>query len=147
MHICHVNCPHIASKLAMPSRVLRVPTVLNQVKFIWNFVFVKLFTISKKVCARFSKNIFRFGSITKKERFSPILFVEYFYKDIHNLGIKIIYQNSEPWIIFNGNIQINSTLDSGWYSAISNKLPTRRKLRKAFPANLDIRKPKIWPVI
>ena len=76
----------------MPSRLLGAPTVLNQMSFIWNFVFVKFFSVSKKVYPRSSKKTFVFDLITEK-KISPKFFVEYFYKNIHNMRIKMFYLN------------------------------------------------------
>ena len=65
------------SNFAMPSRLLAAPTVLNQIN----------------VFAIFQKN-FRFCFITKKD-FPYKFFVEYFYKNICNLRMRISYQNCE----------------------------------------------------
>ena len=77
LNLCYANCSRTVSNFAMPSRLLAAPTVLNQ---------ISLFAI-------FQKN-FRFCFITKKD-FPYKFFVEYFYKNICNLRMRISYQNCE----------------------------------------------------
>ena len=107
--ICHANCSIIVSSVAMPS----ILTVLNQMRFIWNFVFVRFFSISKKVCQRFSKEAPVLILLPKKS-ISPQFFVEYHWKNIYNLRLKMFYRNCGIsfvlyyliflWIKFHANI-------------------------------------------
>ena len=78
----------------MLSRFFGAPAVLNQIRFVWNFVFVKFFSLSKKVCLLLSKKAsVWFYYKKKKKRFCPQFLVECFYKNIYNLRIKMFYQN------------------------------------------------------
>ena len=58
-----------------------------------NFLFCSFSQYLKSVSAVLQKS-FRFGFITKK-RFSPQFFAECFIKNIHNLKVKMLYQNRE----------------------------------------------------
>ena len=92
---------------AMPWRLLGTLTVLNQIRFVWNFVFVKFFSLSENVCHRFSKN-------ASEKWFPPHFFTEWFHNKIHNLRIKMFYQNHRHnfvlyylifvWVKFHVNI-------------------------------------------
>ena len=86
LNICLANCSQIVSSFAMPSRFAGAPALLNQMRFAQNFVFEKIFSLSKKH-ARDSPKSFYFGFLHKR-RFSPQFFGEYFSKNIHNLRIK-----------------------------------------------------------
>ena len=58
-----------------------------------NVVFGKFYSISKRVCPL----VFKKDSILvllNKDFLKSQLFVEYFYKNIHNFGIKMFYRNS-----------------------------------------------------
>ena len=55
LNICHANGSHTVTSFAMPSRLLGAPTVLNRIRLVWNFVFAKFFSISKKITLRSSK--------------------------------------------------------------------------------------------
>ena len=70
LNICHANCSLIVSSFAIPLRLLAVPTVLYQMKFVWNFVFEKL------------------------------LVVQHFYKNIHTLRKKMFCQNPGHVLFF-----------------------------------------------
>ena len=48
LNICHANCSRIMSRFAMPSRLLIFPTVLNQMRFLWNCILLKFISVSKK---------------------------------------------------------------------------------------------------
>lgn len=93
--------PPIVPSFAMPSRLLGTPTVLNQMRFGGNyFLGEKFVNIKESVFA-----------ISKKASF---LLLEYFYKYIHNLEMKMFFQNSGnsftlyyliyAWLKFNVNI-------------------------------------------
>lgn len=47
LNICHANCSQILWSFAISSRFLRALVFLNQMKFVWNFVLVKFFPLSK----------------------------------------------------------------------------------------------------
>ena len=48
LNISHANCSKIVSNFAMHSRLLVATFILNQMRLVWTFVFVKFFLISKK---------------------------------------------------------------------------------------------------
>ena len=79
----------IVSTFSMPSRLLRAPIVLYQMKFVWNFAVVKCYSIFKRVCPRITKKLPLWFS--QKIKISSQFFVEYFYKNIHNFRIKMFY--------------------------------------------------------
>ena len=91
--VCHANCSRVVSSFPTPSRLLGAPTIINQMRFVGNFVFGKFYSISKKDWPRFYKRASVLVLLEKE--ISPQFFVQYFYKNIHNLGIKMFYQNSE----------------------------------------------------
>ena len=73
--------PLIVPSFAMPSRLLGTPTVVNQMRFGGNYFFGEKFvSIIESVLA-----------ISKTASF---LLLEYFYKYIHNLEMKMFFQNS-----------------------------------------------------
>ena len=88
---CLVPARLVVPSFAMFSRLLWAPALLNQISLVSNFAFGKFYSISKKVCPHFPRknSVFVFF----KKRFYSQVFVEYFYKMIHNLGIKMFYQN------------------------------------------------------
>ena len=55
MNVCYANCFQDGPSFAMLPRLLRTSIVLNQKKFVENFIFGKFYSISKKLCPRFSK--------------------------------------------------------------------------------------------
>ena len=55
LNICHANGSQTVTSFAMPSRILGAPTVLNRMRLVWNFVFAKFFSISKKLTPQSSK--------------------------------------------------------------------------------------------
>ena len=70
--------PPIVPSFAMPSRLLGTPTVLNQMRFGGNyFLGEKIVNIKESVFA-----------ISEKASF---LLLEYFYKYIHNLEMKMFF--------------------------------------------------------
>ena len=76
--------------------------VQKQLRFIGNVVFGKKFLIPKKVCQRFSKRASDLVLLQKS--FSPKFFVEYFSKNILNLGIKNVLlklQTNFCFLLFN----------------------------------------------
>ena len=73
-----LNVHSLMSSFAMLLRLLRAPIVLNQMSFVCSFVFVKIFSISNKVCLQSSKNDSALVLLQKK-RFSH----NYFYLNIH----------------------------------------------------------------
>ena len=93
-NICQENCFRIMPSFKYPSRLLGAPTVLNQMRFVRNFGFGKFYSISKKVCPRFSKKASVLVLLHKK-RFYSKFFVEYFYNNIHNWEIIMFYQNRD----------------------------------------------------
>ena len=73
----------------IPSRLPGAPAVLNQMTFVKKYAFGNLDSKFKKVYPRFSKNASVL--VLLKKKFYPQFFFEYFYKNIHNLGIKLLY--------------------------------------------------------
>ena len=55
LNICHANGSQTVTSFAMPSRILGAPTVLHRMRLVWNFVFAKFFSISKKLTPQSSK--------------------------------------------------------------------------------------------
>ena len=96
-NIFHANCSRVVSSFPTPSRLLGAPTIINQISIVGNFVFGKFSSICKKDWPRFYKRASVLVLLEKEipPRFSPRFFVQYFYKNIHNLRIKMFYQNSE----------------------------------------------------
>lgn len=90
-NISHANCSQFVSSIAMSSTLLGPPTAINQVRFSENLL--RFFSISKRICRLFSKKASVLILLQKK--ILPRFFVEFFYKSIHNLKIKMIYRNCE----------------------------------------------------
>ena len=87
-NVCHANCSRVVSSFAIPSG-LRAPTALNQMGFVGNLIIGKFYSIYPRLSKKASVLVLS----TKKKRFYPQFFIEYFYKNIHNLVIKMFYQN------------------------------------------------------
>ena len=78
---------------AMPSRLktLGTPTIQNQMS-LTEISFLESFTqCRKKICPRFSNKSSVLVLLQRKILLT--IFVEYLYKNIHNLGIKMFYEN------------------------------------------------------
>lgn len=66
------------ASFAMPLRLLGTPPVLNQISFVWNFVFVKFWSVCKGVKKGVStilQNCFSFGFIIKNNLNFPHIFL------------------------------------------------------------------------
>ena len=70
LNICHANCSRIVSSTAVRSRFPGAPTVLNQMRFVWNFVFGKFFFNTQKSVSAILQKKLPFW-IYYKKRFSP----------------------------------------------------------------------------
>ena len=97
MYVCHVNSSRVVPSFAMFSRLLEAPSVLNQISSAGNFVLESFTQYLKKHHLDSPKTLPSW--FYYKKRFYPQFFVEYFYKNIHNLGIKFFYQNREQAFI------------------------------------------------
>ena len=89
MYVCHVNSSRVVPSFAMFSRLLEAPSVLNQISSAGNFVLESFTQYLKKHHLDSPKTLPSW--FYYKKRFYPQFFVEYFYKNIHNLGIIIFY--------------------------------------------------------
>lgn len=66
LNIFHANCSQIVPSFEMPSRLIGAPTVLSEMRLVRNFVFGKLYLISKKERPQIAQRDFYFILLQKK---------------------------------------------------------------------------------
>ena len=102
LKICNANCSWVVCSFPMPSKFSGASTVLNQMRFVKTFVFVKLFSTSETLSRRFSKKISVLVLLQKIKDFRHNFLLSASTKKIKTLEIKIVW--SKSWIRFSLSI-------------------------------------------